>query len=231
MAFCATFMVYNGQRLIKSAQPTETPWLNWVQQNEKWLLFGVLATGVLSLALLLLIGKLAWLSVIVLAISSVISFFYVIRVKGVNMREIPHLKIHLIAFSWIIVLILFPALNEGIINDSIVWMAIAHYCYVVAVTIPFDIRDLKFDSSSQMTVPQVFGIVVSKIIALALLGIFSGIMIWQEFDLSMNPLFILAVLVQALLIFFMNESRGDLYCAGGIDGAIALLGFGYLIAC
>jgi 4-hydroxybenzoate polyprenyltransferase len=221
-------MVYNGQRLIKSAQPTQTPWLNWVQEHEKWLSFAVVSAGILAFGALLLIGNVAWFSLVLLAISSVISFFYVIRVKGINMREIPYLKIHLIALSWIIVLILFPAFNDGVFNESIVWMAIAHYCYVAAVTIPFDIRDLKFDSSSQKTIPQVYGVKTSKLIALGLLAIFSGIMIWQDIDLALSPLFILAVIVQGLFILFMNESKGDIYCAGGIDGAIALLGLCYL---
>ncbi len=145
------------------------------------------------------------------------------------MREIPYIKIHLIAFSWITVLILFPALNEGIFSESLVWIAGAHYLYIVAVTIPFDIRDLKFDKGSQKTIPQVVGLRWAKVSSLGLLTIFSGVMIWQVPELKVNIVFHLAVIVQVLLTLFMNTSKGDVYCAGIIDGAIALLGISYFI--
>ena len=140
------------------------------------------------------------------------------------------LKIHLIAFSWVTVLILFPALNEGIFNDALVWMAIAHYFYVIAVTIPFDIRDLKFDRESQMTIPQVVGQGWAKVSSIVLLVVFSGLMIWKMPNLLVNPMFYGAVLVQLLLTVFMNETRGDIYCAGAIDGSIALLGISYFLS-
>ena len=143
------------------------------------------------------------------------------------MREIAYLKIHLIAFSWITVLILFPALNEGIFSVSLVWMAIAHYLYIIAVTIPFDIRDLKFDRGSQMTIPQVVGKGWAKVSSVVLLGTFMGLMLWQQPELIQNPLFYIAVIIQLLLAIFMNESKGDIYCAGAIDGSIAFLGISY----
>jgi hypothetical protein len=228
-AFFATFTVYNGQRLIKSAQPTETPWLVWVKRNEKLLLFGIVLAILGTLGSLIFIAKISFAAAAWLGISGIISFFYVVRVKGVNMREIAYLKIHLIAFSWVTVLILFPALNEGLFSESLVWITLAHYLYIIAVTIPFDIRDLKFDKGSQMTIPQVVGQGWAKVSSIGLLLIFTGLMIWQIPELQYNWMFYLAVAVQALLALFMNEQKGDIYCAGGIDGAITLLGISYFL--
>jgi hypothetical protein len=226
-ALLSTFAVYNGQRLIKSGQIQKTPWLNWVKKNTRVFYLWVVASSFGALSMLFIIQHFSLTAMALLAVMGLISLLYVVPIKGRNMREFAHLKIHLIAICWSGVLILFPVMNEGANQESHYWIALAHYAYIIGVTIPFDIRDLKFDASSQQTIPQVVGVWSSKAIALTLLIIFAGLMIWQNEPLGYNPLFFLAVFVQMLLILFMNERRGDLYCAGGIDGAIALLGLSY----
>jgi len=145
------------------------------------------------------------------------------------MREIPHLKIHLIGLSWSAVLILFPAINESI-EVSLFWVGFAHYCYVVAVAIPFDIRDTKYDQPKQKTIPQVIGIPGARVLALLLLVVFTLIMLYLNHNLWFNWLFYVSVLTQMGLIIMMNVNRSDMYTAGWIDGAIAILGLSYFFA-
>ena len=144
------------------------------------------------------------------------------------MREIPHLKIHLISISWVAVLITFPMVNEEWFTDILNY-SIAHYLYVLAVTIPFDIRDLKYDFKEHRTIPQVLGVKASKALSLALLVSFVAIMGYTNCDLLFNWSFYGAVLAQVALVLFMTENRSDLYCAGLIDGSIALLGLSYFL--
>ena len=172
------------------------------------------------------IQKISFSLGLLLAVSSIISFFYVIRIRGKNMRELPFIKIHLIAFTWVVILILFPILNENI-ETTVVDFSIAHYAYVLAVTIPFDIRDLKYDSPKQKTIPQFFGVFGAKIIGVVLLLLFDGYMISILDELVYNPLFHVAVFAQIILIIYMNENKREYYCAGLIDGSITLLGMSY----
>ena len=144
------------------------------------------------------------------------------------MREIPHLKIHLIAISWVAVLITFPMVNEEWFTNVILY-SIAHYLYVLAVTIPFDIRDLKYDLKEHRTIPQVVGVKASKAVSLVLLIGFVAIMVYVNCDLLYNWAFYGAVLVQIALVLLMTEKRSDFYCAGLIDGSIALLGLSYFL--
>ena len=226
--FFSTFSVYNGQRLIKSTHPTETPWLNWVKRNEKSLYLATFASGLLTFSCLLLIGKLAWGSIILLRVSGVVSLFYVIPVKGIIMREIPYAKVYLIAFTWAAVLIIFPMVNEEKYHWTVLMHGLAHALFVVAAAIPFDIRDVKFDQQSQKTIPQVLGVFWSKVLAILLLFIFYGLMIIFS---RIQPIgdFLLALAVSFFLILNMNEKRGDIYCAGAIDGAIGLIGVSYFL--
>lgn len=229
-AFFSTFSVYNGQRLIKSTHPTQTPWLMWVQRNERSLYLATFASGLLTLSCLLLIGKITLGSIVLLIISGLVSLFYVIPIKGVIMREIPYIKIYLIAFTWSMVLILFPLVNENKFDALIFIHALAHAFFIVAAAIPFDIRDLKFDRNSHKTIPQVMGIQWAKSISTVLLLLFLLGMVLSTPQLLTSIPFYTAVVVQLALVLFMNENRGDLYCAGAIDGAIGFIGLSYFLA-
>ena len=228
-AFLSTMAVYNGQRLFKSDQKKKTPWLQWVKRNEKRLFLLVVFASLAAVVVLILIQEIGFVPLMILGVSGIISVFYVIKVAGRNMREIPYIKIHLISISWALILIVFPALNEGL-GTPIVWVALAHYCYVLGVTIPFDIRDLKYDEPSQKTVPQVLGVTGARIVSLFLIAVFIVIMLYINEKLRWNGLFYVSVLTQMVLVVLMNEKRSDVYCAGWIDGAIALLGLSYFLA-
>ena len=226
-ALFSTFSVYNGQRLIKSNQPTQTPWLLWVQRNEKSLYLATFASGLLTLSCLLLIGKISLGSIILLLTSGVVSLFYVIPIKGIVMREIPYIKVYLIAFTWAVVLILFPMINENKFEWPVLLHGLAHALFVISAAIPFDIRDVKFDKNSQKTIPQVMGVFWAKALSIVLLFLFFGLMVVYEPRLAPIGDFYLATAVQLTLLLFMNEKRGDIYCAGAIDGAIGLIGLSY----
>lgn len=233
-AFFGTMAVYNGQRLFKVSD-VKTPWLNWVQDRTSSIRIITIVASALSLAISLIIVynrdflRIAfWMSPAVL-----VSFLYIFRLKGKNLRDIPNLKIHLIAFSWVFILILFPFLVRFYVTVDFVKPFIAlilgHYAYVVAVTIPFDIRDLKYDKEDQKTIPQRMGVNGSKLIAIGLL------LVSAVFLAGLTPIridnywFHAAILVQIGLVLGMNTERSDFYCAGWIDGAIALLGLAYFM--
>ena len=224
--FFATMAVYNGQRLFKADQLIRTPWLIWVGANKRALTGLVIVAFLCAMALLIVLQKRNAIAFAFLAVAGAISVLYVWKVKGRNLREIPYLKIHLIALAWTFLLILFPIYNEGAEVNALA-VGFAHYAYIFALAIPFDIRDLKYDSLAQKTIPQVIGVQASKFLSSILLMIFSGTLAFQFPNLAASPLFYVAVLVQIVLVVSMNEQRSDMYCAGAIDGAIALLGLSY----
>jgi hypothetical protein len=74
------------------------------------------------------------------------------------------------------------------------------------------------------------GIVWSKVVSVVLLVLFLAGTFWVTPALLENPFFLIAIVLQLLLILFMNENRGDIYCAGAIDGAIGLIGLSYFMS-
>lgn len=229
LAFFSTFSVYNGQRLIKSSNPTKIPWLLWVQRNEKSLYLATFASGLLTLSCLLMIGKMTFASVLLLLISGVVSLLYVIPIKGMVMREIPYIKAYLIAGTWVVVLIVFPMVNEGKFTTLTLFHALAHALFFISVAIPFDIRDVKYDAASQKTIPQVMGIRCAKVISTVFLFTFIAMMLFVNEAIIANYGFYFAGFILFLLILFTTETRGDLYCGGAIDGSIGLIGLSYFL--
>ncbi len=225
-AFFSTMAVYNGQRLFKSEQSSQTVCLDWVKKHQRILFLIVVFCSMASLTSLFSVLNWNIKTLILLAVAGVISALYVIKVKGLNMREVPYLKVHLIGISWSMILFVFPILNEEL-NEPVLIYSVAHYLYIIAITIPFDIRDLKHDNAQYRTIPQVLGVVKSKWFAALMLSTFVVLMLLVSPDLLLNVMFYIAVSAQLVLITLMNEKRSDAYCAGLIDGAIALLGISY----
>ncbi|WP_299105997.1 hypothetical protein [uncultured Tenacibaculum sp.] len=229
--FFSTLSVYNIQRLVKSNINKKTPWLNWVSKHKKLVTIISCISSILAILLFVsLITKLTPTIIILISISILISCFYVIKIKNKSLRELPYVKIHSIALTWTAIIVAFPLLNEHIYTWRVlIYFIPSHYLYFIAIAIPFDIRDLKYDLLSQRTIPQVVGVKCSKIISIILL-ILSSIGLGVLFSPNLfTYLFVTAILVQVLFILFSAEKRQEYYYSLFIDGAIGLLGLNYLI--
>ena len=146
------------------------------------------------------------------------------------MRELPFLKIHLIAIIWVFTVGVFPLLNESNFELNNWLLAITNYFYIVAICIPFDIRDVQLDDASQKTIPQIVGVSSAKMLGMLLLVVFLiSVSILNE-SLSGDFLFLVAIIVQVSLVYFTARTNKDYYYGGLIDGAIALLGIAYLLS-
>jgi 4-hydroxybenzoate polyprenyltransferase len=228
-SFSATLCTYNFHRILKVHVKQKTAWMNWIRNHKKYSTALSILAFILALYSLILLQVNNWWNIGILVGSSVLSVFYVVKVRGINLREIPHLKIHLIAIIWIAVTLLFPIINANLCNWENLYFAGIHYFYFIAVTIPFDIRDLKYDDTNQKTIPQLMGVSRSKMLAAFLIILFSVSSVLIHKELLLNGIFYVAILLQLYLIIGMDQQKGDLYCAGFIDGAIILLGLAYLI--
>lgn len=230
LGFLGTFIVYNFQRLVKFKQVSiSSPHLEWVKTHHKLLsLFVVLATVAIGVILFLIV-KPNLLTLTISIIALLLCVFYIVRIKGQNLRDLPFLKIHLISLIWVFIISFFPLLNEQLFDWQNWLFGASHYLYILGICIPFDIRDLKYDSAKQKTIPQMIGTQSSKTIAILLLVAFTIFGIYFKPELALSNLFILAIMLQVLLVYFTTKKRNDLYFGGFIDGTIVLLGVSYLI--
>jgi hypothetical protein len=88
------------------------------------------------------------------------------------------------------------------------------FILVLALCIPFEIRDLKYDEESLHTLPQVLGVKLSKRIGLLLCafylaGIFYDLNLVEQFNIIESVM----VLIIGLFIWFSDKFKTDYYAS------------------
>ena len=82
-----------------------------------------------------------------------------------NLRAIPGLKIYVIGMVVSIVTVIMPLyLKVNIWQEDVIIVLVQRFILVIALVLPFEIRDLKYDRSQLGTIPQRIGVSRTKII-------------------------------------------------------------------
>lgn len=227
----ATFSVYNLQRIYKFKNQTtlQTETYDWLKERINWMkpigiICGILAL-MLSAYLVMDILSNGWLFLLTVFVS----IFYVVPFFGKRLREIPFLKTFLIAVVWTCVLFYIPWLNEGRKTELVQNELTAFFFLFSALTIPFDIRDMEQDRIQHKTLPLLFGVTVSKVVALALLAVFYLIIANINQEIWKNLLFGSITLLASLLVLFTNSTR-SIYFFAALDGTMVLIGLVYFFS-
>jgi hypothetical protein len=242
LVFSATLGAYNFQRLSRldgTAGDNESAMVMWLLKHRA-LVVGLIALAGVGTVLSLFF--LRWEILLLLAPLALISVAYSVRLsfqKGGSrgLRDIPGIKIFLIAVTWVGATYVLPSVQVdgvAVLEEPAFWIRlIDRFLFVLAITLPFDIRDVKFDHHSKKTIPQLVGSKVSVVIALACLA--GSAMLY----LSLAPNHLIeengilkitgAYLLVFLLIAFSNTKKPDLYYTGAVEGASIILGVGYWV--
>ena len=137
-----------------------------------------------------------------------------------NLRSIGGLKIYLIALVWCGVTVFLPLLeNDFAISDDVLITATQRFIYVIVLMLPFEIRDLRYDSLKLSTVPQKIGLKPTKIIGALLLIIFFFLELFKD-ETSTTAISILFVmtLITILFVVFSKIEQGKYYSALWVEG-------------
>tara|TARA_R110002051_G_scaffold3795_1_gene20270 strand:- start:2094 stop:2921 length:828 start_codon:yes stop_codon:yes gene_type:complete len=118
---------------------------------------------------------------------ALLTLFYALPVmpQKRNLRHIPTLKIFIIAAVWSGVTTYLPVVyKEAIWDWDVTLILVQRFLFVLALIIPFEIRDVKYDSELLGTLPQLLGIKKTKLFGLALLAICVTL---EFFKVSITP--------------------------------------------
>ena len=95
-----------------------------------------------------------------------------------NLRSLGGLKIFLVALVWVGFSVWVPAIENSIEFDRHLALLMTQFFILVLILfVPFEIRDLRYDSADLKTLPQRFGVRKTKIIGYALCGLFLSLAI------------------------------------------------------
>lgn len=225
-----TWLVYNLHRYFGGRMTSEFSQKPFVIEGPIQALLRSLLPFVVILYCLF---HFTWNEIFILIPAGVISFFYVgdlfLRRANSGLRSIPFIKIFLIALVWSIVTVAFP-LHDKIssIQSSHVILFAERFFFILAITIPFDIRDLGIDNRGLRTIPQLLGIQKAKIISYVMLSFSAvcSIFLWNQAFYSNQLIFslMLMYLFTAALLIGVKKNRTDLYYSFGIEGTMLIFG-------
>lgn len=229
--FFATLFIYNFQRIPRLDEITDqySDRHIWLSKNRNTLFvltvfggFGALTTyfGALTIQN----------DFLFLIIIGLIGVLYAVKaLKGLALRDFPYVKIHLIALIWVLIIAMWPLIREQkpILNH--LELIVALYFILVAITIPFDIRDLSYDDLKKRTIPQLIGVKWSKVIASIFLCTGFALLASSDNSFTVNPFYYISFLGFFVLIVYSKTERKETYFSGYIDGWILFLGLMFLL--
>ncbi|WP_412561553.1 hypothetical protein [Winogradskyella sp. MIT101101] len=167
-------------------------------------------------------------TLIYLSVFGLITFLYAVpllpmsyfRDSQMNLREISGLKIYVIALVWAFTTVLLPLIELGVAIDSdVIITTVQRFILVIVLMLPFEIRDLNFDSLKLGTIPQKIGIKNTKITGVLLLMVFFFLEYFKD-EMSANAILSTLVMVFVTLLFvvFSNKRQSIYYSAFWVEG-------------
>jgi 4-hydroxybenzoate polyprenyltransferase len=231
--FFSTIALYNLSTFIsKPADPKNSPYrrVRWVYANYR-LITTLTLIAVVSLIVIVLFLSAA--SQILLLFLGVIAVSYNLPLfsigdKKFGLRNVPGLKLFLIALIWSLSCVLLPIVELGssqsiIISAEDTLLLIAkRFLFITAITIPFDIRDLYQDKSYDLkTIPVVFGERKSYLVCQVLLVAYLALLFLftKNFDANFFAL-TLTIILTGWLIFKSEWKKNEYYYFFYLDGVM-----------
>lgn len=168
---------------------------------------------------------------LLIVLPAFLSLGYVVPFFGKNrrLRDFDYIKIFLIAIVWAFITVILPIVERKgwAVSASDLLMCIERGLFIFAITIPFDIRDLKVDQHIQVkTIPSIIGIPQSKLLA-GLLLVIAFLISCILYTLTVYNGAVLAALSLSYLstyclINYSDKTAEDYFFTGVMDGTMLI---------
>lgn len=234
--FFSTLVVYNLSMLLsKPKEPQKSPFkrVRWIFSHHRLIISITLIAilCIIPIGLLYLSFQAKLLMGFVGLISIAYNFpFLSINHKKIGLRNLPGIKLFLIAFVWSVSCVVLPIVelgnNHGILvplGETVLLVA-KRFLFICAITIPFDIRDLFQDKLYELkTIPVVFGEKKAWIFCQGLLAAYMLLLILFTKEINIDVIGIaLTIILTGWLIFKSNLKKNEYYYFLFLDGTMIL---------
>ncbi|WP_396632159.1 hypothetical protein [Maribacter sp. R86514] len=168
---------------------------NTYQKNIQFFSLGCLLVAVYQL-FFLPANVFLWLFIL-----AVITGLYALPVlpKNKNFRSLSGLKILIVAAVWAGATVILPSVS---VLDEISWNVkietAQRFLFVLILLVPFEIRDLKYDSAALKTLPQRLGVKTTKMIGFVWTILFF-LITFLKTDLEVAPIVVKTILFLTLI--------------------------------
>lgn len=167
-------------------------------------------------------------TLMLIGVLGLMTFFYAIPImipkkylidNQKNLRQIGGLKVYVIALVWAFTSVFLPIINNAVyFSVDIIIMTIQRFLFVLVLMLPFEIRDLIYDSLKLATIPQKIGIKKTKMIGVLLLMLFVLLDYFKD-ELSERVLLSTITISVITLVFllFSNKNQSKYYSAFWVE--------------
>lgn len=167
-----------------------------------------------------------------------ISILYTVPLlsKKKRLRDISYIKIFLISIVWSGISVGPILVSDQPVDIVLVsLLSIEKLIYILAITLPFDIRDLAIDKSLvTMTIPHRIGIKNSYRLSYVLLIVGLSILAYISIGSDLYPMvlyFTVAYLLTMMSLIVSKSKSSDYYYSGLLDGIIGVRSLIIIIGC
>jgi len=219
--FFSTLFAYNYMRIIHTLSIKKKNFLSIYNYLD--IIYIILfISGLISGYLLFSLG---WSFVLLVLPAVIISLLYPISFqinnKSYGLRSIPFLKIFLIGLVWSYMTVCVPLLYESFNLDYLFLdYFFQRFLFVIAISIPFDIRDVSIDTIS--TLPNQIGLYNSKLFAWFCLFVIDLLLVIDLINHHISaPLFFalfLSIEIASIIIYYTNSNRSNLFYGLIVEG-------------
>ncbi len=245
--FFSTLVTYNFSILIQQPKrPKESKHrrVRWIFKNYKLNVFITALSAIVLIPLFLALSFPSQLLNVGLGVLSVGYAMPLFKAKGrrFGLRNIPAVKLFLIALVWAMSSVLMPILELTeahqlvLAPTDVALLIIKRFLFVVAITVPFDIRDMFEDQLFELkTIPTLFGEKKAYFFCQLMLIIYM-VLLFLFRDTGFNADFFALLATIALtgwLIFKSRWEKNEYYYFLYLDGTlilqyVSLLAFSFL---
>lgn len=136
-----------------------------------------------------------------------------------NLRDISGLKVYVIALVWCGVTVILPVFNNnGMFSQDAIITIIQNFILVIALMLPFEIRDLNYDSLKLATIPQKIGVKNTKRLGYILVLLFYFVEYFKDNIDATGLLFQCVIsIILCVFIYFANEDRNAYYTSFWVE--------------
>lgn len=217
-----TFLAYNFLRLYDFNNSTDNWLKNWVRNHLLWL---IILSFFAFIVLVYIIFKINYEIILWFVPMFILTIFYIVpalkyKNKLLSFRMLPYVKILYVVFVWSFTTVLIPFLSVSFyeFNNLFYLFFMSRFLLFIVLIIPFEIRDISYDTPNLKTLPQTVGIKNSKLIGILLLIICGllNIMIYNNLRYLIISFFIL--LISCVLLVNSTNKQSKYYSAFWVEG-------------
>lgn len=138
---------------------------------------------------------------------------------GFKLRNFKGLKIFIIALVWTGTVLWLPLAELcNLLSWDVFWRSLSLFFIVLALILPFEIRDLKVDSPDLKTIPQGFGVENAKKIGYAFVGLFVVFnLINPSFSIKEKAICVSIGFLVAGLLNFSKTANSEYYASFWVE--------------